>query len=144
VVAFMAVFFKEKIQMVELKEAYKGQLGDVGKGVATIHFVVGMSTKIIVTDPVQTCVRIEEEELERVEAYCKEKGIRPTTLMGMLLQSAIKEYLDYDKSLLDAEKKREELAEEQAIKDHEEDLKNKALRKAKGKKLQEVPFDLKE
>lgn len=142
--------------MMELKEAYEGQLGDIGKGVALAHFVTQLSSRITLTNPIQVCVRIEEHEQERIVEFCKSKSIKPISLMGMILQAAVKEFLDYDKSLKDAgilnafeevhcECGRAEEAQEQAEEAYQrEELAKEKEAKEKGKKMKKVSIDLKE
>lgn len=139
--------------MLEFKEAYKGQLGNISRGTAFIYSVVKMATKVILTDPLQVCVRIEKPEHTRLFKYCEDKKVRPLSLMGMILQSGIKEFLDYDKSLEDAGKVAvedvitdetdEKEAFEQLIKAHDEEVAKEKKATAEGKKVRKVSVDLK-
>lgn len=88
----------------EIKQVKAGQIGEIGQGVALMHKISLMASKICYEDGVQICVRIEKEQKEELDEYCKKHpGMITTTLAGMILQGGIKDFINYDKSLVEHE-----------------------------------------
>lgn len=83
----------------EIKQVRKGQLGEVGVGVAGIHTILRCKMKPQLHEPIQVCVRIETETKERLDKYCSKVGIKPVGLAGLILNVALQEFCSYVDSL---------------------------------------------
>jgi len=107
----------------EIKQAFSGQLGEVGKNIAMLHTVLNYKMRPRLEIPTQFCVRIEEETKKRLEKYCKTQDITAAALGGLILDAAIGEYLDYVESLEAQEDLRGVLLAEKAVHDHKKESK---------------------
>lgn len=107
----------------EIKQAYSGQLGDIGKDVAMVYTVLNYQMRPKYKVSTQVCVRIEEETLKRLEKYVKTQDIKAVALGGFILDAAIGEYLDYVESLEAQEDLRGVLLAEKAVQDHKKESK---------------------
>jgi len=115
-----------------MKEAFPGQIGNIGKDVATVHFISEMRSKVNIEDPVQICVRIEKKLAEELQEYCNERGLKIVSIGCGLLNAAVNEFIEYHKSFEVAEAEEAELA----LKHHvEEQEKKEKKAKAPGKKV---------
>lgn len=121
----------------ELKQAFKGQIGNVGMKVAAVHWISEMSSKSVMQHPVQVCIRIEQEESERLQEYANKRGLKLISLCGGILQAAIEEFLEYDNSfkVLEVEEAEHAVALEKARQTKE---------KSRSSKKSKVALDLTE
>ena len=111
--------------MLEVKQAYSGQIGDIGKDVAMVNTIIDMSFKVRLEEPFQICVRVEQETRDRFVKHCEDRNIKPLGVAGMILDAALNEYVDYCESLKNVEKNRGELLAEKAVHDHKKESKKK-------------------
>jgi hypothetical protein len=123
----------------EIKEAFKGQLGSIGKDVAMVYYISQMRSKVNIQDAVQVCARIEKEQAEELQEYCNERGLKLVSVCNGILNAAVNEFLEYHKSFKALDEELELLVQKQY---DEEQVKK--VKKSQSPKKPKVALDLTE